>query len=191
LTFEHNFNQLLVNSLNNCTALTHLTFVHRFNQPLVNSLNNCTALTYIKFGYEFNQPLDNALNNCTALTHLGLGFMFNQKVSIPYNIRSLSLNSNNGNYGDYLPDTIEELELGKYFNLELNNLPSSIKKITFDKNSMYNKKLNCLPNGLSILELSASYNEQISLIPSALSKVICSKKYKFINDFTGIQVETY
>ena len=183
LVFGWNFNCPLYNSLDNCTALTHIKFGYLFNQPLDNSLDNCTALTHIVFGTIFNQPLLNSFNNCTSLYHIGLGSNFNQKNELPFNIKSLSLDSklrdlsldsNNMNYMDHLSDNIEEIELGSDFNLELNNLPSSIKKIKFNIRSKYNKKINCLPNGLLILQLPACYDQQISLIPSALTKLICS-----------------
>jgi len=53
-----------------------------------------------------------------------------------------------------------ELEFGYNFNLELNNLPISIKKIII-KNEYYNKKLNNLPAGIELLEISKYYKEQI------------------------------
>jgi hypothetical protein len=114
-------------------------------------------------------------------------------VDLPSNIRSLSLNCNNTSLMEHLPDTIEELNLGPRFNLNLDNLPSSIKKIIFDKNDyyMYNEKLNCLPNQLEILQLPANYIYQIFPIPKSLVKVICSKYYKFRNDFSDIEVCQY
>jgi hypothetical protein len=63
----------------------------------------------------------------TNLIHLGLG-KTNQNVNLPFNITSLYINCNNTHFTDYLPDSIEDLELGSDFNLELANLPSSIKK---------------------------------------------------------------
>ena len=193
IQFGYCFNCHLSNSLDNCIALTHIQFGFYFNQPLDNLLDNCTSLTHISFGSRFNQPLHNSFDNCTALTHIGIGYNFNQKLELPFNIKSLSLDSNNMNYTDHLSDNIEEIELGLHFNLELDNLPSSIKKIIFDKWSKYNKKLNCLPNGLLTLQLPLYYDQQISLIPSALSKLICSENYTFIEDFTGVdvQVETF
>jgi hypothetical protein len=80
----------------------------------------------------------------------------------------VSLNCNYSYYTDYLPDSIEEIEFGYKFNLELNNLPSSIKKIIFDENSNYNKELNCLPNGLEELELPEKYDLPIKNIPNGL-----------------------
>ncbi len=77
------------------------------------------------------------------------------------------------------------------FDFELNNLPSSIKKIIFNKKSKYDKKLNCLSNRLEILQLPCEYDLKIQNIPKGLIKVICSKDYPFSNDFSGLEVETY
>jgi hypothetical protein len=73
----------------------------------------------------------------------------------------------------------------------LDNLPSLIKKISFDKKSEYNKELNCLPYGLEILKLPNKYKYQIKNIPKGLKKIICNKNYSFINDFNNCEVETY
>ena len=89
-----------------------------------------------------------------------------------------------------MPDSIKEIELGYIFNLELNNLPRSIKKIVFNKNSYYKKELNCLPIGLEILQLPFQYNHLIQNIPLGLKKLICSKDYPFKTNFEGIEVET-
>jgi hypothetical protein len=89
-----------------------------------------------------------------------------------------------------LPDSIEELEFGYYFNLELNDLPSSIKKIIFNKQSDYNKPLNNLPKAVELLELPHKYNLPIINIPQEFKKIICSKDYEFINDFSSFVVET-
>ena len=53
-----------------------------------------------------------------------------------------------------------ELEFGREFNLELNDPPSSIKKIKI-KNPYYDKKLNNLPNQLEYLEISKEYEHSI------------------------------
>jgi hypothetical protein len=90
-----------------------------------------------------------------------------------------------------LPNNIEELELGRMFNLELNDLPSSIKKIVFDKHCDYNIPLNNLPKGLELLALPYNYEIPITNIPQGLKKIICSKYYKFIDDFSNFIVETY
>ena len=83
------------------------------------------------------------------------------------------------------------MELDYLFNLELNDLPTSIKKIIFNKNSKYNKELNCLPKFVEQIQLSEYYNKQIKNLPSKLNKVICSSKYKYIKDFNNLEVQTY
>ena len=87
------------------------------------------------FGWNFNQQVELPQN----LIHLTFGEFFNQQVELPFNVVYLKLNSNN-NIIDYLPSSIEELELGLTFNLELNNLPNSIKKISFILCCKYNKQ---------------------------------------------------
>jgi len=195
ISFGGNFNYPLLHSLDNCTALTHIVLSRQFNQPLGNSLSNLKSLTHINLGGFFNCPLDNAFDNCTALTHIDFGHGFVQRcefgLCLPPNVSSISLNSNNVDIVNYLSDNIEEIELGKYFNLELDNLPSSIKKIIFDEYSKYNKELNCLPSGLSILKLTFNYDKQIQNRPKSLTKLICSANYIFINDFADVEIETY
>ena len=110
--FSSAFNCLLGDSLHNCTSLTHIYFGYNFDNPLGNALDNCTALTHIKFGDNFNQPLVNSLDNCTALTHIKFGYYFKRKCELLHNVRSLRLYYNNTYLIDYLPDAIEELELG-------------------------------------------------------------------------------
>ena len=116
-----------------------------------------------------------------------MGKHFNQKDDLPTNIKSININ--NLFYIDFLLSNIEEIEIRYYLNLELNNLPSSIKKISFGKESYYNKELNCLPSGLEILQLPIYYNLQIKNIPRGLKKLICDTDYQFINDFVCLEVE--
>ena len=107
-----------------------------------------------------------------------MGSNFNQNLNIPFNIKYLKLNCNNQNIIDYLHNNIEELELDLDFNLELNNLPTSIKKILF-LNSDYNWELNNLPNSIEYIELPYYYKKKILNIPTKLKVIKCSKKYKY------------
>lgn len=156
LTFGHSFNQTLILPKN----VTHLTFGNKFNQK-INLPNNLTHLT---FGYEFNQKV----NLPEKLTYLIFGFNFNQKVNLPNNIIKLKINNNKIDI-DYLSNNLEELELGKCFNLQIDNLPNSIKILKIF-NDNYNKNLNCLPNSIEILQLPKNY--KIENIPSNLQKIL-------------------
>ena len=173
LTFGQNFNQE-VNVLPN--SITHLTFGICFNQK-VNNLPN--SLTHLTFGWKFNQEVNDLPK---SLTHLTFNYDFNQKIDIPFTIKYLKLDCNNSYIIDYLPDNIEELELGCNFNLELNNLSISIKKIAFEIDSYYEHELNCLPKFLECLQLPCSYDKKLLNISDNL-KIICSKNYKYKNDY--------
>ena len=80
----------------------------------------------------------------------------------------MDLNCNNRNIIDYLPNNIEELYFGYNFNLELNDLPSSIKIISFDYKSKYNKELNNLPKSLEKIYLPEKYDKEIKNINSCI-----------------------
>jgi hypothetical protein len=82
-----------------------------------------------------------------------------------------------------LPNGIKELEFDHIKNLELSNLPSGIKKITFDNYCEYNKELNCLPKSIQYVQLNKYYDKKILNIPTNLKTLKCSNDYKFINDF--------
>ena len=117
------------------------------------------------FGYTFNQSLLNSLNYLTNLTHLSIDYLFDKKFDLTPSIKSIYLNSNNKYIIENLPNSIEELEFGYDFDLELDNLPSSIKKIIFNKHCCYTKSLNNLPNSISLLILPEKYNLKIANIP--------------------------
>ncbi len=71
----------------------------------------------------------------------------------------------------------------------MNNLPTSLKKLTFDKYSNYNKELNCLPKKLELLQLPENYKLKIKNIPNGLKKVICSEDYQYIDNFKDLEIE--
>ena len=89
-------------------------------------------------------------------------------MEIPYNIKYLNLNCNNQNIVENLPNSIVELVLCYDFDLELNNLPTSIKKISI-RNPNYNKELNNLPYSLELLELPIQYDKIIINKPPFLN----------------------
>ena len=146
--------------------LTHLTFGDCFNQE-VNIIPQ--QLTHLTFGYCFNKPI----------------------IYLPFGIKYLNLDSNNPNIIAQLSSNIEVLELNWLFNLELNDLPTSIKKIIFNINSVYDKDLNCLPKFVEQIQLPLYYDKQIKNLPYGLKKVICSTEYKYIEDFNNLEVLIY
>ena len=124
------------------------------------------------------------------LTHLTFGSQFNQQVKLP-NIKYICIGYNNQNLIDNLPNSIIKLELGYYFNLKLNDLPTSIKIIKFNNESEYNEELNNLPNFVEEIELPKTYSKKMKKIPINLKTIKCSKNYKYIEDFKNYEVITY
>ena len=140
--------------------LWELTFSRDFIRPLGNSLSNLVGLRKLHFGARFDQPFNGCLLNLINLRKLSLGIDFNQPIMIPHTIKKLNICCDSQYIIDYLPFSIEELVFGYHFNLELNDLPSSVKKITI-QNTSYDKKLNNLPRGIECLEISDGYNMPI------------------------------
>ena len=207
LTFGNNFNQVI--SVLPPT-LTHLIFGHYFNQ-VISVLPS--TLTHLIFGHDFNQVisvLPSALTHLTfgnnfnqvvsvlppTLTHLTLGGNFNQQITFNPNIKYLKLHCDNQQLIDTLPNSITTLELGLgdySFGLksQVNNLPTSIKKLVFDIHSLYEQDLNCLPDYIEELQLNMYYRQRILNIPSNLKKLICYELYPHKDDFSMCEVETY
>ena len=148
--------------------LVKIIFGCHFNHPLNNSLLTLVNLKELTFGHNFNHPLEDSLSNLPNLTILTLGYEFNQRINIPDWIKKITLHSNTQHFIDFLPSNIEELVLCHHFDLELDDLPSSIKKIKI-LNEHYNKKLNNLPTKIELLEISYRY------------KVPIEKEYKNLN----------
>ena len=48
-----------------------------------------------------------------------------------------------------------------------------------------------MPKKLELLQLPKKYKQEIKNIPNGLKKVICSKDYKYINNFKDLEIETY
>jgi hypothetical protein len=163
----------------NLSQLKKLTFGNEFNQQVEGKLSKLTQLEELAFGDKFNRSIMQTLVQLNKLKYLELGCNFNQPIELPPNIKILKLNCNNIHLVENLSNSIEELNFGYDFNLELNNLPSSIKIIRFDKSSHYNEKLNCLPKSLEILELSTNYSLELSNI-SPNCKII---KNSLLNSF--------
>ena len=183
LTFGSDFNRKVTKLPQ---LLTHLTFGRYFNQEVTKLPQ---LLTHLTFGRYFNQEVVNLPRH---LTHLTFGYEFNKtNIYLPLGIKYLKLDCNNFHIISQLSSNIEVLELDEEFNLELNDLPTLLKKIIFHKYSMYNKELNCLPKFVESIQLPNQYNEQIKNLPSKLKKVICSTQYKYIKDFNNLEVLTY
>jgi hypothetical protein len=185
LKFGASFNHPVSGFLPN--NLTHLTFGERFNQPVSGFLPE--NLTHLTFGERFNQPVSGFLPE--NLTHLELGYSFSNEINELPGIKYLYVGTScTKNLLDNLPNSIEELKLGDFFNQSLDNLPNQLKKISW-LNDVFDKELNNLPESVEHIELPIRYYKKISKLPKNLKTIKCARGYKFIDDFVNYKVQTY
>jgi len=71
-----------------------------------------------------------------------------------------------GNIDGKIPDNVEEIIFGKYFNNSVRNLPKNLKKLIFER--QFNNDVDNLPNGLIELEFSEEFNQPIDNLPKSL-----------------------
>ncbi len=91
----------------------------------------------------FNQPLP-----ALALKHLSLSSAFNQPIVVPSGLKVL--------------------HFGQDFDQPLDHLPPTLKELTFDWKSDFNKTLHCLPDSLEILSMGKRFNRPLHRLPTSL-----------------------
>ncbi len=98
--------------------------------------------------FEYGKNIfDTSLSNIpSSIIYLTLSNEFNQQCYIPLNIKYLRLFCNNLYLINFLPNSIIKLELSHSYNLQMDNLQTLIKKLTFVNNHHYDADLNYLPD---------------------------------------------
>jgi hypothetical protein len=78
-----------------------------------------------------------------------------------------------------IPESINEIGFMRDFNLEINNLPSKLKKLDLSLCENFNQPLDNLPNGLKILILNEYYPNVLDYLPESLEELSfnCNKTY--------------
>ena len=71
---------------------------------------------------------------------------------------------------DNLPDGINYLTFGKYFNHPVDNLPSSITHITFG--DRFNQPVDNLPKNIKILNFGNNFNQPVDKLPNNILSLI-------------------
>jgi len=185
ITFGKSFNQKI--KLNE--GLKKITFGYEFDEPVI----LIEGIEEINFGYKFNQPIElveglkkitfgNEFNQqiklIEGIEEIGFGKKFSQRIELVEGIKKLTLDCNNISLIENLPNGIEELVLNYFFELELRDLPNSIKIIKF-YSDCYDKDLNNLPLSLECLMLPFDYDLEISRHYPNLKTIICGHNYKF------------
>jgi hypothetical protein len=125
------------------------------------------------FNWDFNQVLnDTILNDIATCDEIifnnnvdsNICLITNNKFEYKYynRWRGSRFNQNLDN----LPHSIKNLTFGDSFNQPLDNLPSSIINLTFGSN--FNQRLDNLPSGIINLTLGSSFNQCLDNLPSGI-----------------------
>lgn len=189
------------------------------------NFDNCVNLEYLHFssgviGFEINlskcEKLNTLILNSPAIIN-SVSFPKNLKniyigsVSISYFNPKKKNNVNKKNNTNKiepdeianrlikllndLPSSIEEITFSNFFNIPINNLPNTIKKIIFEPKGMfqYEHELNNLPDSVELLQLPSNYILEITKFPPNLKKIICDKYYPYRKNIKkkNIQIENY
>ena len=92
---------------------------------------------------------------------------------------------------DWLPEGITDINLGMQFNQPLENLPSTIKRITIVNNNggyvYFNQPLEYLPNGLEEFSITfgKTFNQQLDNLPTSL-KYLQIYSLEFIQNLNNL-----
>ena len=149
--------------------LKMIAFGYSFNQPIV--LPN--ELQEFRMGVKFNQPI--VLPN--TLKKLVIGDSFEQEIDLPFGLEELTLMCKKHKVVDYLPHSLKTLYLGGDFDMNLDNLPSALYQLDFDKKSCFRRDLNNLPNSIKILGLPIGYTKSLLNLPDSIKMVSVSHSY--------------
>lgn len=153
------FNYQITNKLIGLPKHIKSVTLYYYNFPLDNLHNGLIELKLFNF---YNFPLDNLPSGAEA-PDVKLGATARnlpstlKKIKIPYTYK-YSL--------DFLPDGLDSLDLANYYNLSLENLPSSINEIIINYNWSDNLDMSkniksidkILPN-LKIIKLNSSFQK--------------------------------
>lgn len=167
--------------------ISHMIFGREFNYPLVLLPNTLTHLSFdLKSPYysdttRFNQSLDNLP---LTLTHLTLSQVFNRPLlNLPRGLKYLKFGHDFNSLIE-LPDSLEELYLGSYYDQVIDRLPPSLKALGVQGNNTFScripetvKTLNLcrdVPIPPTITELIINYGVTIIQqdLPPMLTKLV-------------------
>jgi len=119
-------------------------------------LRNLSEFQYLIFNHEdFNESLKNIPNNITRIQ-----FMLKSSTCTLLHV---------------LPDKLEKLTFGNYFDQPLDNLPESLIQLDLGEN--FTQYLDNLPHHLEYLEIGHQFNHPINNLPMKLTHLKIGKSF--------------
>jgi hypothetical protein len=153
-----------------------------YDLPVENLSHNVKT---IKFGKYFARPLDNLPDSLESIEFSG-NSMYNLPLdNLPSSIKKITFGKNFNTPIRNLPNNLECLKiLSKCFSLELKNLPSGLKYLYFydEIDLIYDKEINCLPDGLIEIRYPYYYSYEIKNLPESVRVIRVSTCYKYLDE---------
>ncbi len=104
---------------------------------------------------KFTSSLDYLPSN---LQILKLPMTYNNPLrNLPMGLKKLSLGKEFNNDLDDLPNDLEQICIGRKFNKDILIFPQKLKRIFFDQNSLFDKRLENFPESLEFIGIHSSY----------------------------------
>ena len=180
LSIDKLFNQP-INNLPD--TITELRLIGNFNQSVDNLPK---SLNIFVISGNFNQSVDNLPKSLKIFNVSG---KFNQPIdNLPQTLEIIILSSDFDQSLDNLPGNINKIIINCNLSYSLENLPFGIKSIEFYRHSNYLLELKNLPDSVEYIKLPFDYDKKIVNIPKNLKKIMCSNKYKYIDDFINYEI---
>lgn len=148
------------------TFIDHSYYCSQFEDKIENLPK---SLTYINMNCNFNHNL-NAFKDLTKLRFLKLTDLFNKQLT------------------GMLPDNLEYLFLGTYFNGDLNHLPRNLTYLDIIGN--YSRPIRTLPPNLRFLKISGKFSNEINLPKNIQKLIIFGKSGLITSEFSLDRLET-
>lgn len=95
--------------------------------------------------------------------------------SLPVNLIELEFYSKYNKPINWLPDNLQLLKLGNYFDSSINISDSNVKKIFFG--SQFNQPVDNLSNYLIVIKFGYKFNKSVNLLPSSLKEIYFGKEF--------------
>lgn len=202
LNYNKNLNQDIIKCnknttsiIFNCDIIEPIDLTNFLNLKKIVNLRNINLiklpdnLEEIKFSDGFNSPINNLPPNLKTLT-FNLYSTFSQPLdNLPISLEKISLGNDFYNSLDYLPDSLNILELSKLDNINLDNLPISVNEISIQKLTLSN--VTKLPSNLKILKINKFFKskyDNIIFFPQKLQKLFVPK-FNIIDYIIDLKLE--
>lgn len=148
------------------------------------NIKDCSTIVFDKYFYKY---LHSIPNNIKCIKTLDTDCIYNMPLDkLPSNLEELNiigLDYFNHELNN-LPSTLKKLSIGGIYSHSLDNLPNGLKELRLGGN--YKSKLDGLPNNLETLYLDYNFNQELDNLPSSLKNLIIGQFSKYTKSLDNL-----